>query len=243
MNIKLQTYRKSFPFSYSYGSYATIELMTHCPEYIQKVIFHSKSGKNKGVQKIKNYCIKHAIKTEMNDGLLKHLSGKENTYVLGVFSKYQTAIDISANHLMLVQPSDTGNLGSIIRTMLGYEIRNLAIIRPSVDIFDPKVVRASMGAVFQIQFEYFDSIDQYMNKFQNNLYSFMTDGSHTLSDTIFQKPYTLIFGNESSGLPASFNKISKTVRIEQSSHIDSLNLAMSVGIGLYESFKQKKIII
>lgn len=238
MGIKLQTYRKKFSHSYSFGPHATIELMKHRPENFKKVIIHSKSDKNEGVQKIKSFCEQKDISIEINDGLLKNLSGKDNIYVAGIFSKFPNPLSAHENHLVLDHPSGSGNLGTIIRTMLGYEIHNLAIIRPGVDIFDPKVVRASMGALFQIQFEYFDSIEQYCQRFHNHLYSFMTDGEITLQEITFEKPYTLIFGSESSGLPSSYKKISKTVQIPQSSHIDSLNLAVSVGIGLYESYKK-----
>ena len=239
MNIKLQKYQKTFPYSYSYGPYATYELIKYQPNEVQQVIFHSKSEKNEGVQQIKKFCKENAIPTEINDGIIKKLTGKENIFVLGMFSKYQNSIDPHVPHLMLVSPGDTGNLGTIIRTMLGYEIRNLAIIRPGVDIFDPKVVRASMGAVFPMQFEYFDSLKQYTTKYNHHLYAFMTDGEREVSQIKYQEPYTLIFGNESSGLPESYKKISQTVRISQSPQIDSLNLAVSVGIGLYEMYSKK----
>lgn len=239
MSLKLQTYKKKFTHSYSFGPHATFELMAHRPENIKQIIIHSRSEKNAGVEKIKDFCSKKNIKIEINDGLLRNLSGKDNMYIAGIFTKFPSPISAQENHVALVEPSGTGNLGTIIRTMVGYGVKNLAIIRHGVDIFDPKVIRASMGALFKIQFEYFDSIEHYQERFENNLYSFMTDGKHTLQDIVFEKPYTLIFGNESSGLPNSYKKISKTIRIQQSSDIDSLNLAVSVGIGLYESFLKK----
>src|SRR3989344_1755086 len=136
MGIKLQTYQKKFEHSYSFGPHATIELMTYHPENIKKVIIHTKSDKNAGVQKIKNFCEQKRIIIETNDGLLKNLSGKDNLYVAGIFSKFPNPLSAKENHLMLDHPSETGNLGTIIRTMLGYDIHHLAIIRPGVDIFD-----------------------------------------------------------------------------------------------------------
>lgn len=59
----------------------------------------------------------------------------------------------NANHVVLVNPGILGNMGTIIRTMLGFNYTNLAIIRPG-DVFDPRVVRASMGALFNINFEF-----------------------------------------------------------------------------------------
>ena len=65
------------------------------------------------------------------------------------------------NHVVLVNPGDMGNMGTIMRTMLGFNYYNLAIIRPGVDVFDPRVLRASMGAMFHLNIEYFDSFEDY----------------------------------------------------------------------------------
>ena len=48
-----------------------------------------------------------------------------------------------------------GNLGTIMRTMVGFGMEDLAIIRPGVDAYDPKVIRASMGSIFHLRFAYF----------------------------------------------------------------------------------------
>lgn len=82
-----------------------------------------------------------------------------------------------ANHVVLVNPGDMGNMGTIIRTMLGFNYSNLTIIKPGVDVFDPRVIRASMGALFNINFEYFDSFSEYLDKYpKRNIYSLMLKG-------------------------------------------------------------------
>jgi len=54
------------------------------------------------------------------------------------------------NHIVLVEPRNMGNVGTIIRTMLGFGYRNLVMIGPAVDIFDPMVIRSTMGALFKL---------------------------------------------------------------------------------------------
>ncbi len=66
------------------------------------------------------------------------------------------------NHIVLVEPRNMGNAGTIIRTMLGFGYKNLALIEPAVDVFDPKVVRSTMGALFRINFEYFQTWEEYI---------------------------------------------------------------------------------
>ena len=128
-----------------------------------------------------------------------------------------------------------GNFGTIARTMVGFGITDLALIRPAVDCFDPKAVRASMGAVFLLNVEYFDSLARYHSLFDNKLYLFKTGNNTSLNRIKFQRPYSLVFGNESSGLPDNPEVEGLTVSIPQSGRIDSLNLSVAAGIALYES--------
>lgn len=236
MDVKLREYKKDFEYSYCFGVFPTIELLTYQPDKILKVLLSSRGPKNSGVTKIKDYCTKHKIPTETADNLVNKLASSENAYAIGVFQKYKNQLDQNENHLVLVNPQDTGNLGTITRTMVGFNIYDLAIIRPAVDIYNPKTIRASMGAIFQIRFTYFDNFSQYQQANKHNLYPFMTDGKIDLEQLTFQKPYALIFGSESAGLDASFKSIGTSIEIPQNKNIDSLNLSSAVSIALYKSF-------
>ena len=63
----------------------------------------------------------------------------------------------------------------------------------------------------------------------------MTGGNNDIRKTRFEKPYALIFGNESSGLPDDIRVQGKIISIPQTGKIDSLNLSVAAGIALYES--------
>ncbi|NLG51014.1 MAG: TrmH family RNA methyltransferase, partial [Chloroflexi bacterium] len=185
-------------------------------------------------------CAERSIPISIADRAISRLSHSENTYAIGVFRKYDAPLHPTTNHLALVNPSDTGNLGTIIRAMLGFGLADLAVIRPAVDAFDPKVVRASMGAVFRIRLEYFADFSIYDQQYRHHNYPFMTDGQATLGEVAFIEPFTLVFGNESAGLPATFHQVGTSVRIPQTAQVDSLNLAVSVGIGLYQAAQQTR---
>jgi TrmH family RNA methyltransferase len=122
---------------------------------------------------------------------------------------------------------------------LGFNIHSLAIIKPAADIFDPKTIRASMGATFQLDFQYFESFKDYQKVFTNHTYAFMTGGKVELAQTSFKEPYALIFGSEASGLDSDFLDMGTSVRIPQNDTIDSLNLSVAVGIALYATQRQK----
>ncbi|MDE7224224.1 MAG: TrmH family RNA methyltransferase, partial [Acetatifactor sp.] len=105
----------------------------------------------------------------------------------------------------------------------------------------PKVVRASMGAIFKMKFEYFTHFSQYYQEYgaERENYPFMLDGKYPLGT--FEHPknkaYSLIFGNEASGLDTSYLNIGKSVVISHTQAIDSLNLSLATGIGIYEFCK------
>lgn len=236
-DVRIIPYMKKLEHTYSLGVFPTIELLEKRPEIVVKVIFHSRGKENSGVSKLLDLCRKRSIKTEWNDGTIKKLGGTENTYAIGILMKYKQEIETGKNHLVLVSPQDTGNLGTMIRTALGFGIRNIAIISPGVDVFDPKTIRAAMGAVFSVKIEYFPYIEDYSKKHKNNLYLLMTDGSKEISQISFASPYSLVMGSESAGLPKEFAKLGTTVTIKQSADIDSLNLSVAAGIAMYTAFK------
>jgi TrmH family RNA methyltransferase len=237
MDVALRAYRKDFGYSYSFGVFPTVELIEARPDSVLKVLLSEAGRKNRGVAKIEGLCEKRRISVEVNDRAVERLAPKENAYAVGVFRKYEGRLLAGANHLVLVNPSDMGNLGTIIRTALGFGVADLAIVRPAADIFDPKVVRASMGALFNIEFQHFDTFAQYRAAFGHNLYPFMTNGKTTLAEARFDAPYSLIFGNESAGLPDEYLAMGTSVSIPHNRRIDSLNLTIAVGVALYEAGK------
>lgn len=234
----IKKYVKDFGYSYSFGVFPTLELLNHRPDQVLKVIISPKAYKNKGVEEIHTLCRQHNIFVEKSEGIVEKLSGSENTYAMGIFKKFENPLEKNTNHVVLVSPSDMGNLGTIIRTMLGFGYKDIAIIKPAADIFDPRTIRASMGSVFTIRFQYFSTFKEYQKTFpEQHLYPFMSDARVSLEKADFQQPFSLIFGNESSGLSSEFRSIGTTVAIPQTKLIDSFNLSIAVGISLYEASK------
>jgi TrmH family RNA methyltransferase len=77
---------------------------------------------------------------------------KDNVMVIAEFEKFETPLDPKKNHVVLVHPSNMGNLGTIMRSCAAFQMGGLAIIRPAADAFDPKTIRSSMGAIFSLPF-------------------------------------------------------------------------------------------
>ncbi|MBN1667822.1 MAG: TrmH family RNA methyltransferase [Anaerolineales bacterium] len=234
MDFRLKRYQKDFEHSYTFGVFPTLELVERRPEQVLGVVVHPKGLQNQGVLKLQAHCARLGLPFEVQERTLERLGGRENDYVIGVLRKYQAALAPQADHLVLVNPGSLGNLGTILRTMLGFGMHNLAIIEPAADLFHPEVLRAAMGALFQLNFEHYPTFNAYQQAQPRSFYPLMTDGAVSLPQARFEHPASLVFGNESSGLDPTFRQLGTSIRIPQSHAIDSLNLAISVGVVLYE---------
>ncbi len=234
MSGRLKRYRRESSVSYSEGVFATLELLGTRPDCVARVLLSSRGGPNEGVAKIRAVCAEHRIEAAVDDRTLERLSPRGSHLAIGVFRKYSMALDPNADHVVLVEPADMGNLGTIARTMVAFGFHDLALVRPAVDAFDPKTVRASMGALFRLAFVYADSFDNYVQAFPRPVFAFMTDGRTRLHGVHFPSPCALVFGNESSGLPATFHNLATSVAIPQMSAVDSLSLPTAVAVALYE---------
>lgn len=231
--MEVKTYKKDYDYSYSLGAFPTMELIKKKGDAVDKIIIHSSFDNLNVIDEIKTLVDNTRIFT--NDKLVLKLSDKGNCFIIGVFKKYTSKLDENSDHLLLDNPSNMGNLGTIIRSSLGFGIKNIAIIKPGVDFFDPKVIRSSMGSIFSVNIEYFDSLEDYESKYpHHNIYSFMLQAKKNLRDETFEnKPVTLAFGNEATGLDIKYLNENSLI-IKHSSDIDSLNVTNAVSIALYE---------
>jgi TrmH family RNA methyltransferase len=226
---KIRRYKKDSSYSYTLGAQPTVELILRKPEHLETVYFHS--GYRPAGRDLRELCEERGAPYSQDDRIFARLSDKENVYVLGVFRKYKCELSADRPHILLCNPSDSGNLGTIIRTMAAFDYDSLAIITPSSDVFDPKVVRSSMGALFSVNFKCFASVHEYMEAFPGHgLISLMLGGTEDLDAARAAAPFCLAFGNEATGLPEEFLRLGRSVRIKQSALVDSLNLAVAFGI-------------
>ena len=235
-------YKKDDEFSYCLGATLAVEAINNNNIKIESVFYNAKTS-DELINKFANICNQKNIKFELNNKIFNALSDKENCFIIAKFKKFENKIKNDNPHIVLVNPSNTGNLGTIIRSALGFNVKDIAIIRPAVDLFDPKTIRASMGAVFNARVQYFDSIEEYLQKFKTyKCYPFMLKAKHDLRDVndIDLNHTALIFGNEATGLDDKFLNIGESVIIKHSKSIDSLNLQTAVSIALFHFTKDTK---
>jgi len=231
---KLEAYDKSLDYSYAPGIFPATECLKNAPGRCMRLLLSSASEKSEGAKSLRVQAEAQNIRVEIADRALERISKKENCFAAMVYKKQEGVFDAAAPHIVLVNPSDSGNLGTILRTALGFGLVNIAIIRPAVDSDDPRVTRASMGAAFSLNVRHFDSFNDYRNEFpERQLFPFMLTGAVPLDEAVkkVSGPFSLIMGNEASGLPDEFAAYGISTLIPHSAKIDSLNLAIAAGIG------------
>jgi TrmH family RNA methyltransferase len=246
--MKFSKYKKENNVSYALGATLTFELLKTHPEWITRIFIRTSAHLENGLADLQRICMKKNINIQVEDKPFNVLAAKGNCFVIAEFEKHTQKLNQNDNHIVLVNPSDAGNIGTIIRTAVGFNITNIAIIertekgdeKTALDFFDPKSVRASMGALFHINIEHFPLIEDYVNTFpKHKKYCFMLqDGSQSIHSISISEPYSLIFGNEATGLSDNYANIGRSVIIPQTNNIDSFNLSMAAGIAMYEFTKK-----
>lgn len=233
---KLEAYDRRLDYSYAPGLFPATECLKNAPERCLRLLLHSKSVGSEGAQALAAAAEEAHVRVETADRALSRISGKENCFAAMVYRKREGEFDAASPHVVLHCPSDSGNLGTILRAALGFGFLNVAVVRPAADSDDPRVVRASMGAAFSLNVRHFEDFDAYRAEFpKRRLFPFMLTGSVPLAEAVRMAdgPYSLVFGNEATGLPEAFGVLGVPTRIPHSGRIDSLNLAVAAGIGMY----------
>ncbi|NGX52279.1 MAG: 23S rRNA (uridine(2479)-2'-O)-methyltransferase [Candidatus Anoxychlamydiales bacterium] len=137
-----------------------------------------------------------------------------------------------------------GNLGAILRTASAVKVDAIIITDPKTDIFNPNVVRASIGSIFTIPIYVSDSknVISFLNENKISIVSATPGAKINYTDIDLKQPIALAFGTEKEGLSNIWMKRSKhLVKIPMFGDIDSLNVAQSTTILLYEAIRQRKL--
>nr|WP_068268564.1 RNA methyltransferase [Caviibacter abscessus] len=179
--------------------------------------------------------------TVLKTSLFNELSTQENSQgIIFIYSKNACSLsEISSDVIILDDVQDPGNVGTIIRTMVALEYKNLILTKGSVDVYTPKAVRASMGGIFNINVIYskYDEIIKFLKN--NNYRVFATALDNRSIDyrdiKLNDNKNAYIFGHEGGGISKTLLDISdyKTI-IPISSNINSLNVSVASAVFLYK---------
>ena len=143
--------------------------------------------------------------------------------------------------MILEDIQDPGNLGTIFRTAEGAGASGIIMTKGCADLFNPKVVRSTMGSIYRVPFFVTDDIEQTINLVKNaqiEVFAAHLKGEH-FYDEIEYKDAAFLIGNEGRGLKDSTASLADTyIKIPMSGELESLNASMAAGILMYEHNRQ-----
>ncbi|MBC9811254.1 RNA methyltransferase [Crocinitomicaceae bacterium CZZ-1] len=138
--------------------------------------------------------------------------------------------------LALDEVQDPGNMGTIMRLADWFGVKKIICSRTTVDVYNPKVIQASMGAFLRVQVEYTD-LKPYFQKTQLPVFGALLEGENIYKTTV-QPEGILLMGNEGNGISEELRSfISHPVSIPKRGGAESLNVSIATGILLSEFFR------
>ena len=187
----------------------------------------------------------------LSDDVFRRISDTKNPQ--GILAVVRRS-DISAEDILkagnpfilfLEDIQDPGNLGTMVRTAEAAGITGIIMSSDTVDIYNMKVVRATMGCMYRMPFACagkgeFEIILKMAREKGIGLYAAYLDSDEIYTDVSYASPCGIIIGNEGRGLkPSTAMLADKRIRIPMSGEAESLNAAMAAGIIMYEARRQR----
>ncbi len=159
-------------------------------------------------------------------------------------NKINKEIDYNEDILVILDDiQDPGNLGTILRTIDSTGLSQVIVSKKSGDVFNPKVVRSSMGAIFRINVIEADNIVQKIKEIKKHKFEILVTSLDT-DDSIYDIKYTkkaIVIGNEANGVSKEVQEIAdKKVKIPMLGKTESLNASVATGIMIYEYVRQRQ---
>ena len=191
---------------------------------------------------LKEYDFAKDLIIETTEPVLKKLTTTESApeaIAIGYQKVYDKNLLKNTKKVVLLEDiKDLGNLGTIIRSSVAFGADAIILYGESVDIYNPKCVRASVGNLWKLPIIHLTKIEELEDNFKDFERIATLPRSNNLLKTFkVKQPCLIMFGSEANGLSEDLIKFSTTsVKIEMAKTVESLNLATSVSVILYKLF-------
>lgn len=174
--------------------------------------------------------------TQTPQGILTILKRPE--YNLDLLLKRENPLFVILENLQ-----DPGNLGTIVRTGEGAGITGVIMSAGTVDIFNPKTIRATMGSIYRVPFLYVEDMAdtiQKLHKHGVHTYAAHLAGKTYYQDVSLKEPTAFLIGNEGNGLTKKTADMAESyIKIPMEGQVESLNAAVATALLMYEAHRQR----
>lgn len=139
---------------------------------------------------------------------------------------------------------DPGNLGTILRTGEGAGVTGVLMTKETADIFNPKVIRATMGSIYRIPFLYTSNFKENISLLKKDGFQVVSadlSAKHLYDEESYLDKTMFLIGNEGNGLKKETSDLANVkIQIPMQGEVESLNAAMATGILMYEANRQRR---
>lgn len=175
--------------------------------------------------------------TYVSKEIIKKLSSLDTTSnFIGVVRMKEMNNNFGNRILILDDIQDPGNLGTIIRSSVAFNVTDIILSNNSVDLYNDKVIRSSEGMIYKINIVRTDLI-KVIKKLKENNYLILGTNVRDGVDVkeVDSSRFALVMGNEGKGVKEEIiNLCDKNLYIKMNKNCESLNLGVATGILLYE---------
>lgn len=241
LRLKSKSVKKSDVFLID--GYKEIKMAEESSYVLETIFFCEKYSKGEE----KNF--NSDLLLEVNERVFDKISFKENPDgFLAVAKKKEHGLDnfkIGNNAFIVALESieKPGNLGAILRTCDGAGVEAIFLIDPVVNLYNPNVVRASLGTIFSNNIITCDR-EEAISFFRDNkvcIFASTPDANDNYTNFDYKKPCAVLVGTEHEGLSKEIiNKADKKVSIPMIGKADSLNASVSAALLIYEIVRQRR---
>ena len=190
--------------------------------------------KDKKYQIVSDQVFKKISDTVTPQGIVAVVKQKSYSidYIIEKRNKEKSCI------VVLDRLQDPGNMGTIVRTGEAAGISGIIMSKDSADIYNPKVIRSTMGSIFRVPFAIVDDLAAAVDTLKDN--GITTYAAHLKGELYnsgsLTKDCALLIGNEARGLSEAISaKADKLIKIPMHGKVESLNAAIATAILMYEA--------
>lgn len=184
-----------------------------------------------------NFYCPNVVNTYVNKDVMKKLSSMDSyPSVIGICNKKQEE-KIGNKILILDDIQDPGNLGTMIRSSVAFNIDTIILSPKTVDLYNPKVIRSTQGMLFHINIvvKELEDIITTLKKDNYKIYGTKVDNGTDVKNIVPTDKYALIIGNEGNGMSEIVSDLcDEYLYIKMNDSVESLNAGVAASILLYE---------
>ena len=213
--------------------------------------FENNKENNELLNELKDKCNKaNAIYEVVADNVFKSVSDTQTPQgIMAVVAMpeydLEQLLDGDKSHLLILESiQDPGNLGTMVRTGEGAGVTGIIMNKTTVDLFNPKTIRSTMGSIYRVPFYVTEDLAGTMKELQGkgiSLYAAHLKGEHSYDEEDYTKACGFLIGNEGNGLSDEIANLADAyIKIPMEGQVESLNAAISATLLMYEANRQRR---